>query len=330
MKTTEIFAETIIMGFIANPAFDDALEDLRVSGGVLLNERYVPPLTIEIPDQQRLKAVMGIRGDVRIITFHLVRRGRFEIHQAGLPPCPAAADQVVICPTGQTYHMAFGPRTQPIPLTSILDDLGPKPPVGQTDATELVCGYFQVRQTPLNPLLDALPPVLKVATTGPDANPLLARAAEMLALEVAAGNRGSFTALRVLEIFCAEAIRTYQQGEAAHAPGWFKALSDPKIGAAIGRIHQDAGAPWSVAALGKSVAMSPSRFAARFRQTMGQSAMAYVAGWRLNVACRLLRESALSMGEIAAQVGYTDVAAFSRAFKARVGESPGQWRRIIG
>ena len=54
--------------------------------------------------------------------------------------------------------------------------------------------------------------------------------------------------------------------------------------------------------------------------------MPYVASWRMNVACRALQESERGLQEIAALVGYQDVAAFSRAFKEIVGESPAKWR----
>ena len=60
---------------------------------------------------------------------------------------------------------------------------------------------------------------------------------------------------------------------------------------------------------------------------MGQSAMSYVTSWRINIACRLLHETNLSMSAIAAEIGYDDVAAFSRAFKAHIGDSPASWRK---
>ncbi len=47
----------------------------------------------------------------------------------------------------------------------------------------------------------------------------------------------------------------------------------------------------------------------------------------MGVACRLLRETELALREIAAEIGYQDTAAFGRAFKARVGQSPSPWRQ---
>jgi AraC-like DNA-binding protein len=74
------------------------------------------------------------------------------------------------------------------------------------------------------------------------------------------------------------------------------------------------------------VAMSPSRFAARFAESLGDSPMAYVTNWRMNVACRQLVTSRQGIDQIAASVGYESQAAFNRAFKKHVGLPPAAWR----
>ena len=327
MKTIESFAETIIMGFISSVPFNDALEELRVSGGILMHERHQAPLTIEIPDQKSLRSMLGLGDDVRVLTFHLVRHGSFDLHHAGIPPCHAIRDEVVICPTGQPYFMSFGPKTTPVPMAHILQGYGRNHLADETNCTELMCGSFQVRWSPLNPLLVALPPVLKVMTSGVGANPMLTRAAEMFGHGNLSRKSRQLHRIKGAGNLLRRSHQSLSEQRNSQGTRLVPGFVGPKISTVIAHIHRDAGAPWTVAALAETIAMSPSRFAARFRQTTGQSAMSYVAGWRLNIACRLLRESASSMGSIAAQVGYDDVAAFSRAFKARVGFSPGQWRK---
>jgi transcriptional regulator GlxA family with amidase domain len=56
----------------------------------------------------------------------------------------------------------------------------------------------------------------------------------------------------------------------------------------------------------------------------------YLAQVRLDAATGLLRDTALSVTLIAANVGYTSEAAFSRAFKRRYGTPPARWRRDSG
>jgi AraC-like DNA-binding protein len=54
--------------------------------------------------------------------------------------------------------------------------------------------------------------------------------------------------------------------------------------------------------------------------------MQYLALWRMQLASRLLAEGA-RVGAVADAVGYHSEAAFSRAFKKLVGDSPATWRR---
>jgi len=54
--------------------------------------------------------------------------------------------------------------------------------------------------------------------------------------------------------------------------------------------------------------------------------MRYLAGWRMQVAQHLLRQTSLSIREIAEETGYESEAAFSRAFKRYYGQPPAMWR----
>jgi AraC-like DNA-binding protein len=339
LPVTGFIAETIMIEPSAAPSaspFDDALEDLRITGSLLLHETYTPPWAIDIPREDVLRQMLGVGSDARALPFHLVRRGAFDLSNDGRPPVRINTHEVAICPSGASHRMWFGAGAAPVSVAHILATrgAGANPSCANSSSysceaaagTELVCGVFLLRAAPLNPLLASLPPVLKVKTAGSEAKPMLARAVEMLSLELAEGGRGGFTASRLLEVFFAEAINAYRQSEGAERPGWFNALNDPKIGPAIAQVHDRPGAPWTVASMAETVAMSPSRFAARFRESTGQSAMTYVASWRMTIACRMLRETKQDLAGVASEIGYQDVASFSRAFKAHIGESPARWR----
>lgn len=310
----------------ASTPFNDALEDLRISGSVLLHERYAAPWAIDIPDEAVLRRALSAARDVRIVPFHLVRSGAFDLSCGDGEPRRVETHEVAILPSGTLHRMSLGRRTKAVPLADILTG---KPHFScdmlREDTTELICGVFQLRAAPLNPLLASLPTVLTVGTAGDGVDPMLGHAVAMLSLEVAKGP-SSYVAARMLEVFLAEALRAYGRKQGRERSGWFKGLDDPRIGKALAKLHQDPGAPWTVAALADLVAMSPSRFAARFREVTGQSAMSYVSNWRMTVACKKLRETSDNLDRIASAVGYQDVAAFSRAFKGLVGQSPARWR----
>lgn len=109
--------------------------------------------------------------------------------------------------------------------------------------------------------------------------------------------------------------------------GWLKAARDPQIGRAIVAIHRDPAAGWSVEALAQVAGMSRSAFAARFTSLVGTPAMQYLTEWRMNLARRILRETALPIATIAADLGYQSEPAFNRAFKRVFDTTPGQARR---
>ena len=58
----------------------------------------------------------------------------------------------------------------------------------------------------------------------------------------------------------------------------------------------------------------------------GQPPMQYLAWWRMQRASRLLVDGE-TVAETADAVGYESEAAFSRAFKKLVGQSPAAWRQ---
>jgi AraC-like DNA-binding protein len=57
--------------------------------------------------------------------------------------------------------------------------------------------------------------------------------------------------------------------------------------------------------------------------------MQYLALWRMQLASRLLAEGG-AVGSVAGAVGYESEAAFSRAFKKLVGQTPAMWRKNGG
>jgi AraC-like DNA-binding protein len=59
---------------------------------------------------------------------------------------------------------------------------------------------------------------------------------------------------------------------------------------------------------------------------VGHPPMQYLALWRMQLASRLLIDGG-ALADVASAVGYESEAAFSRAFKKLVGQSPGSWRK---
>jgi AraC-like DNA-binding protein len=73
-------------------------------------------------------------------------------------------------------------------------------------------------------------------------------------------------------------------------------------------------------------AMSVSRFMTFFKQAAGMTFVSFLTHVRLTAAASILRESALSVGEIAAATGFPDQSYFGRVFRKRFGATPREFR----
>lgn len=73
--------------------------------------------------------------------------------------------------------------------------------------------------------------------------------------------------------------------------------------------------------------LNRSYFGKVFRETMGESPQAFLLHYRMTRAAQLLKETRLSVGEIAQQVSYDNQLHFSRAFKNVHGVSPREYRQ---
>ena len=86
---------------------------------------------------------------------------------------------------------------------------------------------------------------------------------------------------------------------------------------------------YTIAELSERFSISPTVMKKCFRGVYGDSIYAYMKQYRLHVAERLLRESDLSIGEIAAQIGYLNPNKFTSAFCAEYGVPPTMYRKEV-
>lgn len=85
---------------------------------------------------------------------------------------------------------------------------------------------------------------------------------------------------------------------------------------------------FSLAQLAKAVGMTPRTLSRRFVQATGESPKQYWLQLRLLRAEELLRDSNLSIQDIAELLGFSDAAYFTRLFRQRAGITPNNYRRV--
>ena len=83
----------------------------------------------------------------------------------------------------------------------------------------------------------------------------------------------------------------------------------------------------TVAGLAAAAGISPSRLAHLFREELGMSVMHYIEMRRIERAQQLLAVTALTIKQIAEQVGFDTPFYFSLRFKKATGLSPTSYRR---
>ncbi|MDN3649745.1 helix-turn-helix domain-containing protein [Reinekea marina] len=87
--------------------------------------------------------------------------------------------------------------------------------------------------------------------------------------------------------------------------------------------------PISLKQLTEVVGQSERQFRRRFTSATGLAPLQYLTKIRMEYAQDLLRETNLSMAEVAFASGYTNNAYFSKAFKEHASVSPSDYRRIV-
>ncbi len=137
---------------------------------------------------------------------------------------------------------------------------------------------------------------------------------------------GEAVITRLSDVLVIQAIRFWIANSPQAQTGWIGALQDPQLGRVIAMIHRQPELPWTLESLADEASMSRSSFAARFAQRLGETPMRYVARWRMYTALRWIREDNMGFGEAAERLGYQSEAAFHRAFKRVMGQTPGAAR----
>lgn len=235
--------------------------------------------------------------------IHVLRSGGIRIHTKG------EADRLVDRPSLLFYMSPTTHRLTPL-------DQG----------ADTVCASFEFGAGLHNPLFAALPGLVLVALCE---LPNVAASVELLFREASEDHCGRQAILdRMIEVLIILLLRELMDQERIHT-GLLAGLSDPRLARAINALHADPARAWTLETLARTAGMSRARFAVRFREIVGTTPMGYLAEWRLGVAQALLRKGA-AVQAVADQVGYANASALSRAFSARIGITPGAWRRQQG
>ena len=138
---------------------------------------------------------------------------------------------------------------------------------------------------------------------------------------------GILVAQHLAHMMLVQALRLHLAEESGSGVGWFFALSDKRLSAAMGAMHGDPAQRWRLQELAERAGMSRSSFAMKFKETVGETPMEYLTRWRMLLAADRLENSRDPISVMALSLGYESESAFSTAFKRVMGCSPRQFSR---
>jgi AraC-like DNA-binding protein len=196
---------------------------------------------------------------------------------------------------------------------------------GSGDPTTFFCGAYRFEGDLCSGLLAGLPGLTVVR---PRAGSSLRGALDVFSGELLQDAPGQQALLdRLLDVILVQALREQLASDTTAAPAWFRAMSDPAIGAALRAIHADPQRAWTVAELAAAASLSRATFARRFSALLGMAPLAYVTDWRMALARERLRDGDTGLAAVARSLGYASEFSFAAAFKRHHGIAPGRWRR---
>lgn len=301
----------------------ESLHLLRMTGVVYARSELSAPWGVDMPP---------IPG---CVMFHVVTKGRCWLAARGAEPQSLQPGEFCLLPRGEGHLIASEPGSPTenffeLPVERITPRYEFLRHGGGGDMTHLICGAVRFDHPAARDLLDLLPPILRVETwNSPQADWMHSTLRLMAAESAELKPGGEAVVTRLADILVIQALRTWLDDNASTCGGWVGALRDERIGPAIQLMQREPERDWTLESLARAIGMSRSALAGRFRELVGETPMNFLARWRMNIATTWLKEGDDPVADIAERLGYRSEAAFSRAFKRVVGESPGAARRAM-
>jgi AraC-like DNA-binding protein len=313
------------------------LRSVRLTGSMLFLVEASTPWVSWAPQSEAFRRLI-LPSVQHLISFHIVTQGRCW---AGLIDAPAErleTGDVLVIPHGDAYFLADPPDAErtygfeeavtffrhmaagKMPSTVVEGGEG-------GDTTHFICGFLGCDVRPFNPVLSALPRLIRVRPAKPTGDGL-PHLVTFALHELRSG--AQVVKLRMAELMFVDVMRCYLEALPSEEVGWLAGLRHPLVARALALLHNAPAQSWTLDTLAVEAGTSRSVLAERFGHLIGQPPMQYLRQLRMQLASRLLLEDRAKVGSVATAVGFDSESAFSRAFKRSVGLPPDEWRRRTG
>ncbi|WP_162918842.1 AraC family transcriptional regulator [Taklimakanibacter deserti] len=310
----------------------DIFRTLRLKGGIFLDARFTAPWCVasKVTPQD---ITPFLKSPAEIITLHYVVTGRTYVGIGDGERVVVNSGELVLLPRNDAHVMGSGVDGEPINSHHLIE-LAPEGGLarivhgGQGELCHIICGFLATEEQ-RNPLIQSLPPLLKVNIREAVSRDWIESSVRYAAEGLHHGAVAASPVMgRLSELLFAEAVRAYAMGLPESERSWLKGLSDQYVGRAIAALNADLAHDWTVDEIAAKAGLSRSAFVARFTDAVGLPPMKYLTLSRLALAKQLLLDRRQPVAQVAAKVGYEAEEAFNRAFKREFGQPPAKWRDL--
>jgi AraC-like DNA-binding protein len=313
-------------------ALSEVLRVIKLDSAIYLNGEFSEPWCLVSPEARALAPVLSRRGE-HIIIYHLLSEGRAYVELHDGERLALTAGDLVTFPHGHSHTLGGGRQVPPVDAGHVLPGVLEKGLEllnmgGGGTCSRFICGFLACDPQLSQAFLAGLPPFIKINIRDDPSGLWLENSLKFSVAQAANREAGASAMLTKLsEAFFAETLRRYVRGLPDGQTGWLAGARDAEVGKALTLLHHQPAHTWSVADLARQAGLSRTVLSERFRHFLGESPMAYLTRWRLQLGARALMATSQSVAQIGAEVGYESEAAFNRAFKREFGLPPARYRR---
>jgi AraC-like DNA-binding protein len=310
----------------------DILKVVKLDAALFFNGEFSAPWCFSARPSREIAQYLSPTAG-HLIIYHFLTEGRAYARVTDGLRMELTAGDIVIFPHGDPHFLGNGWPEKPVDSIksfgkSMNEGLKVVRHGGGGEVTRFVCGYMACQPRLSEVFLAGLPSMFKVNVSKTPSGAWIESSIRFSAgqlNEPAAGSASVTT--RLSEVMFVETLRGYINSLPPDQIGWLAGARDPIVGQALALLHKEPEQAWTILHLARRVGLSRTRLAERFRHFLGESPMAYLTQWRLNLAAEILQSSDNSVAQIAARVGYGSEASFNRAFKRAFACPPAQFRR---
>ncbi|MBM0107804.1 AraC family transcriptional regulator [Steroidobacter sp. S1-65] len=313
-------------------ALSEAMRAVRLTSALFFNGEFSAPWRFATPSQDKVAAIVSPQSE-RLVLFHLVTDGEAKARSDDRDEVPLTAGDIVVFPHGHAHEMWNGRSSKLFPGSRLLPrlskgELAAEKWGGSGAVTRIICGYLGCERHAEGSFLSGLPSIFKVNVRSSPAGAWIESAIRHGVSDSESQRAGRVAVLaKLAETLFVETLCRYMDELPPERTGWLATARDPKVGQALALLHREPARAWTLPDLARASGTSRTVLAERFVQLMGESPLAYLARWRLQLAARQLRTTDRKVLQVAYEVGYESEAAFSRAFRRVFGVPPARYRR---